>query len=105
MLSLTQAAQAFRFVDVPARPVPSLLRGFSAPVKLEFEYGDEDLALLAAHDSDAVNRWDAAQRAFAHAILRLAARRARTDRRLAVPESCTTLVERPARRSQRAIRR
>ncbi|HSV17417.1 MAG TPA: aminopeptidase N [Casimicrobiaceae bacterium] len=93
VLSLTQAAQAFRFVDVPARPVPSLLRGFSAPVKLEFEYTDEDLALLAAHDSDAVNRWDAAQRAFAHAILRLA-RAARAGHGMAVPESITILVER-----------
>ena len=46
-------------------PVPSLLRGFSAPVTVEFEYADAELAFLAAHDSDAVNRWDAAQRSFA----------------------------------------
>jgi aminopeptidase N len=52
--------------------VPSLLRGFSAPVKLVFDYSDEELALLASHDGDAVNRWDAAQRSFVNAILQLA---------------------------------
>jgi len=106
VLSLTQASQSFRFVDVTARPVPSLLRGFSAPVKLEFDYSDDDLALLAAHDSDPVNRWDAAQRSFAHAILRLArtARsgaapasgraRGREGAVVAIPDNIVALVER-----------
>jgi aminopeptidase N len=93
VLSLTQGVQSFRFVDVPAPPVPSLLRGFSAPVKLEFDYTDEELALLAAHDSDAVNRWDAAQRSFANAILRLA-RAGRVGTPAVVPASIVTLVER-----------
>ena len=53
-------------------PVPSLLRGFSAPVRVGYDYDDEALALLASHDSDAVNRWDATQRLFINAILRLA---------------------------------
>jgi aminopeptidase N len=43
-------------------PVPSLLRGFSAPVILEFDYGDEQLLTLLAHDSDPFNRWEAGQR-------------------------------------------
>ncbi|HET7198481.1 MAG TPA: aminopeptidase N C-terminal domain-containing protein, partial [Burkholderiales bacterium] len=64
-------------------PVPSLFRGLSAPVRVEFAYGDDDLALLAACDSDPVNRWDAAQRLLASAIL--AAARAR--RAGAAPES------------------
>ena len=51
--------------DVPVPPVPSLLRGFSAPVQLEFDYTREDARALAAHDSDPVGRWDAAQRSFA----------------------------------------
>ena len=72
VLELTQAVQRFRFVDVEEAPVPSLLRGFSAPVRLEYTYSDEDLALLAAHDSDAVNRWDAAQRSFVNAVIALA---------------------------------
>jgi aminopeptidase N len=73
-LELRQKTQRFEFVDVPERPVPSLFRGFSAPVQVEFDYGDDDLALLAQYDSDPVNRWDAAQRVFTDAILRLAAR-------------------------------
>lgn len=49
------------FVDIPVRPVPSLLRGFSAPVRLEFDYDDEDLLLLLRHDSDGYSRWNAAR--------------------------------------------
>ncbi|HET9751077.1 MAG TPA: aminopeptidase N [Casimicrobiaceae bacterium] len=72
-LEITQKTQRFEFVDVAERPVPSLFRGFSAPVQVEFDYSDDDLALLAQYDSDPVNRWDAAQRVFTDAILRLAA--------------------------------
>ena len=71
VLSLVEARQSFRFVDVAQPPVPSLLRGFSAPVRLQFAYADHELAFLAAHDSDPVNRWDAAQRIFVQAILAL----------------------------------
>jgi aminopeptidase N len=60
-LELTDAAQRFVFHDVQEQPVPSLLRGFSAPVKLAFDYSDEQLMFLLAHDSDGFNRWDAAQ--------------------------------------------
>jgi aminopeptidase N len=49
--------------------VPSLLRGFSAPVKVDYEYSEAELILLAAHDSDPVCRWDAAQRICSRAIL------------------------------------
>jgi aminopeptidase N len=79
VLSLTADRQAFVFVDVPAEPVPSLLRGFSAPVRLEFDHTDAELAFLAAHDSDPFNRWDAAQRSFCRAILALAAAHARGE--------------------------
>ncbi|MEO8857900.1 MAG: DUF3458 domain-containing protein, partial [Burkholderiaceae bacterium] len=50
------------FLDVEAEPVPSILRGFSAPVVLEFEYSDAQLLHLLAHDSDPFNRWEAGQR-------------------------------------------
>ncbi|MDX1336278.1 MAG: aminopeptidase N C-terminal domain-containing protein, partial [Gammaproteobacteria bacterium] len=43
------------------KPLPSLLRGFSAPVRLEYDYSREELAFLMAHDSDAFNRWEAGQ--------------------------------------------
>ena len=61
VLELREARQSFRFLDIPERPVPSLLRGFSAPVKLIFEYSNADLMFLMANDSDGFNRWDAAQ--------------------------------------------
>jgi aminopeptidase N len=72
-LELTERTHRFEFVDVPEQPVPSLFRGFSAPVNVGYDYRDEELVLLAAHDSDPVNRWDASQRAFIRAILDLAA--------------------------------
>jgi aminopeptidase N len=77
VLELRQSAQTFTFVGVDVCPVPSLLRGFCAPVKLEFDYDDDALALLAAHDSDSVNRWDAAQRSYVRAIIEQAERYAR----------------------------
>ncbi|MGJ7458035.1 aminopeptidase N [Halomonas sp. RA08-2] len=62
VLDLGDAEQEFLFTDVSEAPVPSLLRGFSAPVKLRFPYAREDLAFLLANDSDGFNRWDAGQR-------------------------------------------
>ncbi len=62
VLSLRAATERFVFADVAAPPVPSLLRDFSAPVYLRFDYADADLAHLMAHDSDAFNRWEAGQR-------------------------------------------
>jgi aminopeptidase N len=56
---------------VGEEPVPSLLRGFSAPVKLEAGYTDDELALLLARDSDAFVRWDAGQTLALRALLRL----------------------------------
>ena len=62
VLSLTKVEQRFVFNKVAQSPVPSLLRDFSAPVVLRYEYSDLQLALLMAHDSDAFNRWEAGQR-------------------------------------------
>jgi len=72
VLDLREPRQRFRFLDVPVPPVPSLLRGHSAPVRVEFAYTDRELALLAARDADPFNRWDAAQRTFVTAHLWLA---------------------------------
>jgi aminopeptidase N len=71
VLSLTQACQTFEFVDVKQEPVPSLLRGFSAPVKMKCDYTDEELAFLAGHDEDEFNRWDAGQQLAVRILLRL----------------------------------
>jgi aminopeptidase N len=92
VLDVTRSAQSFHFVDVPARPVPSLLRGFSAPVRLVSDHTPEELSFLAAHDSDPVNRWDAAQRSFADAILLLAAQIAAGEP-LALPPTLPALVQ------------
>jgi aminopeptidase N len=61
VLEITKRSETFRFKDVPARPVPSLLRGFSAPVNLTIDLSDSDLRFLMAHDSDHYNRWQASQ--------------------------------------------
>ena len=59
---LTQASETLTFNDVAAEPVPSILRGFSAPVILDFDYTDAQLLALLAHDTDPFNRWEAGQR-------------------------------------------
>ena len=61
LLHLRDREQTFRFTDIPARPVPSLLRGYSAPVKLTTGLTDEDLRFLMANDADPFNRWQAGQ--------------------------------------------
>ncbi|MDE2049189.1 MAG: DUF3458 domain-containing protein, partial [Betaproteobacteria bacterium] len=60
-LVLTQASDYFTFVDVPSEPVPSLLRGFSAPVMLDAGLSDAQWMLLLQHDEDPFNRWEAGQ--------------------------------------------
>ena len=61
ILVLSEAEQRFVFAGIASRPVPSLLRGFSAPVVLDYRYSDAELMHLMAHDSDAFNRWEAGQ--------------------------------------------
>ena len=61
VLAITQPSQSFEFSDVTERPVLSLNRGFSAPVKVTANLSDDDLRFLAAHDSDPFNRWQAVQ--------------------------------------------
>ncbi|MEP7328842.1 MAG: aminopeptidase N [Betaproteobacteria bacterium] len=73
VLELIDAQGSFTFGGIAARPIPSLLRGFSSPVMVRFPRDTEQLAFLAAHDSDPVNRWDAAQQLFVDAMLALAA--------------------------------
>jgi len=70
VLSLSEPHQRFVFVDVPSEPVPSLLRSFSAPVIVRYEYTDEALTHLLAHDSNDFNRWEAGQRLALKILLR-----------------------------------
>ncbi|NKI73837.1 aminopeptidase N [Dickeya sp. CFBP 2040] len=68
VLNVTEAEQTFVFDDVPCQPVPSLLREFSAPVKLNYPWSDEQLTFLMRHASNAFSRWDAAQSLLANYI-------------------------------------
>jgi aminopeptidase N len=61
LLVLEQEAQSFVFEDIPERPVLSINRGFSAPIKLAANLGPEDQRVIAARDSDPFNRWQAVQ--------------------------------------------
>ena len=69
VLELTAGQQSFSFPGLASRPVPSILRDFSAPVMLEQGEDDERLAFLLAHDTDPYNRWDAGQRLARNALL------------------------------------
>lgn len=62
VLDVTEAEQSFTFENIQSRPVPSLLRGFSAPVKSHYPYQRDELVFLMANDSDGFSRWDAAQK-------------------------------------------
>jgi aminopeptidase N len=61
-LVLTEASASYTFVNIDSEPVPSLLRGFSAPVVLQDGLSTADLLCLLAHDSDPFNQWEAGQR-------------------------------------------
>ncbi len=61
LLEVTDREQSFTFRDVPAPPTPSLLRGFSAPVRLTMSLDPDQIEFLMINDSDPFNRWQAAQ--------------------------------------------
>ena len=61
-LVMTQETETRVFINIDTEPVPSILRGFTAPVVLEFDYTDAQLLHLLRHDSDPFNRWEAGQR-------------------------------------------
>jgi aminopeptidase N len=74
VLEFTEQEQTFTFADVAEEPLPSLLRNFSAPVVVDYDYTNEQLAFLLAHDSDPFNRWEAGQRLATRELLALADR-------------------------------
>ncbi|MDA0666272.1 MAG: aminopeptidase N [Planctomycetota bacterium] len=73
VLDLKQAQQEFHFDNIEEAPIPSILRGFSAPVRLVMDQSDEELAILLAHDRDSFNRWDAGQRLGTRVLLHMVA--------------------------------
>tara|TARA_R110002050_G_scaffold1244_1_gene8467 strand:+ start:5490 stop:8150 length:2661 start_codon:yes stop_codon:yes gene_type:complete len=85
VLDITEPQHTFKFVNVYDEPVPSLLRGFSAPVKITIERSDADLAFLMANDSDSFNRWDAGQTLLINVLLSLI-KDVQQQQHLALPE-------------------
>ena len=61
-LHVSEQKQRFIFKDIASKPTPSFLRNFSAPVKLNYAYTNEEFVFLIANDTDTFNRWDAGQR-------------------------------------------
>ncbi len=69
VLQLKKEEERFVFLNLPAEPTPSVLRGFSAPVKVRLDLTEAERLFLMAHDSDAFNRWDAGQQLAVKLIL------------------------------------
>lgn len=86
ILMLIKKEQTFVFDEVIEKPIASLLRNFSAPVKLEMQQSDDDLAFLMANDADSFNRWDAGQRLALNIMLNLISKQ-QTGEALVLPVS------------------
>jgi aminopeptidase N len=71
ILKFDKEEQSFSFRGIATKPIPSLLRDFSAPVKLRFAQSESDLAFLMVHDTDSFNRWDAGNRLCTKILLEL----------------------------------
>ncbi|MBL9058469.1 MAG: aminopeptidase N, partial [Mangrovicoccus sp.] len=79
LLEMTNRTQSFRFDGMTHRPVPSILRGFSAPVILDHKLPTEQLRLLLAHDTDPFNRWEAGRTLARDGLLRMVSHGAGPD--------------------------
>ncbi|WP_170391028.1 aminopeptidase N [Ruegeria arenilitoris] len=79
VLELTEARQSFTFEGLAARPVASILRGFSAPVILEHDRPNAESAFLLAHDTDPFNRWEAGRTLAQDTLLRMITQDAAPD--------------------------
>ncbi len=98
VLNVTERRQSFRFVGIASRPVPSLLRGFSAPINLELALSDRDLEFLLTHDGDPFNRWQASNTYAARTIVQVATALSegkRSSRGVAFAKALGTVVADP----------
>ncbi|QXO18765.1 aminopeptidase N [Vibrio ostreae] len=86
VLDVKQAKQTFVFENVQEQPIPSLLREFSAPVKLNYQYSDDELTFLMVHASNEFARWDAGQMLLAKYI-RANVERVQNGDNVTLPES------------------
>lgn len=85
LLHVRQSHEKYRFENISEKPVLSILRNFSAPVKINFHYSDADLLHLFKHDTDLFNRWEASQRYSLNLILRLI-KDYRQNKKLSLPD-------------------
>ncbi len=96
---LTQASETLSFPGLQGEPVPSILRGFSAPVIMAFDYTDQQLLTLLANDTDPFNRWEAGQRLAMNRALAFLGQEglAKNDIKLDVPyiEAMRTILRHP----------
>jgi len=95
VLLVERAEQSFVFTGVPEKPVPSLLRGFSAPVRVVYPYRREDLLALASRDDDGFVRWDAMQQLMVAAINDLQTGTVQPALDPLLREALAAVVERP----------
>ena len=91
VLDILEQQQQFEFVNINKEPVPSLLRGFSAPVKVDIQLSDKERYFLMANDSDDFNRWDAGQQQ-AIKIIKSLIEDHRQDKKLQVPDAFVEAV-------------
>src|SRR5690554_971211 len=92
VLELTNASHTFEFFGINERPVPSLLRHFSAPVRVHYPWTREQLLFLMSHDSDGFNRWDAGQRLAVDVIQSLVGAPGNTPVEPRLVEACRNLI-------------
>lgn len=92
MLHVKDTVNHFTFEHLHQKPIPSLLRDFSAPVKINYDYADDDLMFLFRHDTDEFNRWEAGQKYAARLIMQLI-NDYRAGRSLNIPEKYFSSLE------------
>jgi aminopeptidase N len=85
LLHVKKSAEVFHFKNIPSKPIPSLLRGFSAPVKVNYAYTDAELQLMMLHDTDLFNRWEAGQQYAVNLMLQMI-RDFRANKPLHIPD-------------------
>ena len=93
LLVLDRSSASFEVSGLESEPVPSLLRGFSAPVQVDYPYSQSDLRHLLAYDTDPVSRWDASHRLYTRTILDLASAH-RDDQPMQLDEGLVVAVAR-----------
>ena len=92
LLELKAETQTLVFDGIPEKSLPSYFRQFSAPVKIETDFTDEELAFLMAHDTDEINRWDSAQTLF-HKEIKQIVKDIQTEEPLSVSRNLITAFQ------------